>query len=133
MYLYPQADVPVLPLAWSPRESPAALFAFGQSLATLAADGVLDRGHRQHHAQPAPRFENGMHNAGQPEIAESKAFRAWMLDSQRARATGTALFDYRAARAARGGHAPERRAPAALVHRRRRRGRDAAPSACTRA
>ena len=35
-YMWPAADVPVLPLAWSPRESPAALFALGQSLAPLA-------------------------------------------------------------------------------------------------
>jgi 4,5-DOPA dioxygenase extradiol len=94
MYLYPQADVPVLPLAWSPRESPAALFAFGQSLAALADDGVLiiGTGSITHNLRRV--FENGMHDAGQPEIAESRAFRAWMHDKSSAR-DWDALFDYR--------------------------------------
>ncbi len=95
-YLYPQADVPVLPLAWSPRESPAALFALGQSLAPLAGDGVLDRRHRQHHAQPAPglRERHARRRAARDRREQSLS----RLDgrAQRAPATGTALFDYRA-------------------------------------
>ena len=95
MYLYPHADVPVLPLAWSPRESPAALFAFGQSLSALADEGVLivGTGSITHNLRRV--FENGMHDSGQPEIAESKAFRAWMLDKSSAR-DWDALFNYRA-------------------------------------
>jgi 4,5-DOPA dioxygenase extradiol len=95
MYLYPQADVPVLPLAWSPRESPAALFAFGESLAGLADDGVLvvGTGSITHNLRRV--FENGLHDAGQPEIAESKAFRAWMLERSAAR-DWDSLFNYRA-------------------------------------
>jgi 4,5-DOPA dioxygenase extradiol len=94
MYLYPQADVPVLPLAWSPRESPAALFAFGQSLAALADDGVLivGTGSITHNLRRV--FENGLHDNGQAEIAESKAFRTWMHDHSAARDWDT-LFDYR--------------------------------------
>jgi 4,5-DOPA dioxygenase extradiol len=95
MYLYPDADVPVLPLAWSPRESPAALFGFGQSLAALADEGVLivGTGSITHNLRRV--FERGLHDAGQPEIAESKAFRAWMRDKSAAR-DWDALFNYRA-------------------------------------
>jgi 4,5-DOPA dioxygenase extradiol len=95
MYLYPHADVPVLPLGWSPRESPAALFALGQQLAPLADDGVLivGTGSITHNLRRV--FERGLHDAGQPEIAESKAFRAWMLEKSSTR-NWDALFDYRA-------------------------------------
>jgi 4,5-DOPA dioxygenase extradiol len=94
MYLYPQADVPVLPLAWSPRESPAALFAFGESLAALASDGVLivGTGSITHNLRRV--FEQGLHDKGQAEIAESKAFRTWMKDKSAAR-DWDSLFDYR--------------------------------------
>jgi 4,5-DOPA dioxygenase extradiol len=94
MYLYPQADVPVLPLAWSPHESPAALFAFGQSLAALAAEGVLivGTGSITHNLRRV--FENGLHDGGQAEIPESTAFRTWMRDKSAAR-DWDALFDYR--------------------------------------
>jgi 4,5-DOPA dioxygenase extradiol len=94
MYLYPRADVPVLPLAWSPRESPAALFDLGQSLAPLADDGVLivGTGSITHNLRRV--FERGLHDAGQPEIAESKAFRNWMAERSAAR-DWDGLFDYR--------------------------------------
>jgi 4,5-DOPA dioxygenase extradiol len=94
MYLYPQADVPVLPLAWSPRESPAALFAFGESLAVLADEGVLivGTGSITHNLRRV--FEKGLHDSGPPEIAESKAFRTWMRDTSAAR-DWDRLFDYR--------------------------------------
>jgi len=35
-YLYPGADIPVLPLAWPPHWKPAQLYALGQALAPLA-------------------------------------------------------------------------------------------------
>ena len=94
-YLYPDADVPVLPLAWSPHTSPAALFALGRTLAPLADEGVLVLGsgsitHNLHRV-----FASGMHDAGQPEIAESAAFRAWM-QARSAACDWDALFDYRA-------------------------------------
>jgi hypothetical protein len=52
-YMYPDADVPVLPLGFVPTWTPQRLQAFGQALAPLAAEGVLIVGTRQHHAQPA--------------------------------------------------------------------------------
>jgi 4,5-DOPA dioxygenase extradiol len=94
MYLYPRADVPVLPLAWSPRESPAALFAFGRSLAALADEGVLIVGTGSITHSLRRVFEKGLHDSGQPEIAESRAFRSWMHDKSAAR-DWDALFNYR--------------------------------------
>src|SRR5690606_34450259 len=40
-YLYPQADIPVLPLAFVPSQAPTQQFALGQALAPLRAEGVL--------------------------------------------------------------------------------------------
>jgi 4,5-DOPA dioxygenase extradiol len=95
-YAYPDADIPVLPLAWVPSDSPAALFALGQALAPLAHDGVLVLGsgsitHNLHRV-----FANGLNAAvEQPEIAESAAFRDWMQTRAAAR-DWDALFAYRA-------------------------------------
>ena len=95
-YLYPAADVPVLPLAWSPRSSPTALFALGEALAPLADEDVLVLGTGSITHNLRRVFARGMNVAPlQPEIAESAAFREWM------RARGAALdwdglFDYRA-------------------------------------
>jgi 4,5-DOPA dioxygenase extradiol len=93
-YLYPAADVPVLPLAWSPHASPAELFALGQALAPLADEGVLILGTGSITHNLRRVFENGMHDAGQPEIAESRLFRAW-LHERSAALDWPALFDYR--------------------------------------
>ena len=95
-YVYPQADVPVLPLAWSPRANPAALFALGQALAPLAAEGVLVLGTGSITHNLRRVFAGGLKViAEQPEIAESAAFRNWMLARSTAR-DWDALFDYRA-------------------------------------
>ena len=95
-YVYPQADAPVLPLAWSPRASPAALFALGQALAPLAAEGVLVLGTGSITHNLRRVFAGGLKViAEQPEIAESAAFRNWMLARSVAR-DWDALFDYRA-------------------------------------
>jgi 4,5-DOPA dioxygenase extradiol len=93
-YVYPQADVPVLPLAWSPQASPAQLFALGQALAPLRADGVmlLGTGSITHNLRRV--FAQGMHDRGQAEIAESRAFRDWVQQRAAAR-EWDALFDYR--------------------------------------
>ncbi len=40
-FAWPQADIPVLPLAFPPDWSPARLFAMGEALAPLADEGVL--------------------------------------------------------------------------------------------
>ncbi|MDT8999374.1 class III extradiol ring-cleavage dioxygenase [Paucibacter sp. APW11] len=92
-YLYPDASVPVLPLAWSPHESPERLFKLGQDLAPLLREGVLllASGSITHNLRLV--FQ------GHPEIdaAEtpaSAAFREWIRLQSTARAW-PALFDYR--------------------------------------
>ncbi|HRP28381.1 MAG TPA: class III extradiol ring-cleavage dioxygenase, partial [Burkholderiaceae bacterium] len=40
-YVYPQADIPVLPLALVPDMAPSKLFALGEALAALRGEGVL--------------------------------------------------------------------------------------------
>ena len=94
-YLYPAADVPVLPLAWVPTHSPAAQFALGQALAPLAREGVLVMGSGSITHNLRRVFAGGLDAAvTQPEIAESVAFRGWM--HQRSAALDwEALFDYR--------------------------------------
>jgi len=94
-YLYPAADVPVLPLAWVPTHSPAAQFALGQALAPLAREGVLVMGSGSITHNLRRVFAGGLDAAvTQPEIAESVAFRGWM--NQRSAALDwEALFDYR--------------------------------------
>jgi 4,5-DOPA dioxygenase extradiol len=93
-YLYPNADVPVLPLAWSPRESPERLFALGRALAPLADEGVLVLGTGSITHNLRRVFSQGLHDTGSPEIAESTAFRGWML-ARSAERDWDALFDYR--------------------------------------
>ena len=65
-YLYPHADVPVLPLALVPGLPPAQLFALGEALAALRSQGVLVLGSgsithnlRLVFAQPAAREAAG--------------------------------------------------------------------------
>ncbi|MDP3820681.1 MAG: class III extradiol ring-cleavage dioxygenase [Burkholderiales bacterium] len=94
-YVYPGADIPVLPLAFVPDQSPAQQFALGEALATLANEGVLvlGTGSITHNLRRA--FSGGLRGPReQTEIPESKAFRDWM----NARGTAldwTALLDYR--------------------------------------
>lgn len=94
-FVYPDADVPVLPLAWVPTQPPAAQFALGEALAPLAADGVLvlGTGSITHNLRLLGDF-TGRGAAVQPERAESAAFRAWFAERAAARAWD-ALFDYR--------------------------------------
>ena len=95
-YAYPQADVPVLPLAWVPSQDPATLFALGQALAPLTLEGVLVIGSGSITHNLRRVFAGGLGaNAEQPEIAESAAFRDWVQSRSAARDWG-ALFDYRA-------------------------------------
>ena len=85
-YLYPAADIPVLPLAFVPGQSPAQQFALGEALAKLADDGVLvlGTGSITHNLRRA--FSGGLNGPrGLPEIPESTAVRDWM------NARGTAL------------------------------------------
>ncbi len=102
-YLYPQADMPVLPLALVPDQTPAALFALGAALAPLRAQGVLVLGtgsithnlrlvFAQRPAAIAQR--HGADTRASDEMLESRAFRDWMAERSAAR-DWDALFAYR--------------------------------------
>ena len=95
-YIYPDANVPILPLAFVPTDSPAEQFRLGEALAPLAAEGVLvlGSGSITHNLQRV--FERGLNGPSElPEAAESAAFRQWMFEHSRER-DWDALFDYRA-------------------------------------
>ena len=94
-YIYPQADVPLRPLAFVPDQTPAQQFALGAALAPLASEGVLilGTGSITHNLRRA--LGGGLRgSAVQPEIPESAAFRAWM-HARGAALDWPALFDYR--------------------------------------
>jgi len=102
-YLYPNADVPVLPLALVPSMPPAQLFAFGEALAALRSRGVLvlGTGSITHNLRLVfsnrPRAATSKHEmdtSDSPEMPESRAFRDWMADKSAAR-DWNVLFDYR--------------------------------------
>ncbi|MCU0814489.1 MAG: dioxygenase [Burkholderiaceae bacterium] len=94
-FAWPDADVPVLPLAWVPTQPPAAQFALGAALAPLADEGVLvvGTGSITHNLRLLGDV-TGRGPAAQPERAESAAFRAWFAERAAAR-DWDALFDYR--------------------------------------
>ncbi|MGZ5158214.1 MAG: dioxygenase family protein [Caldimonas sp.] len=96
-YLYPAADIPVVPLAFVPSDSPARQFALGEALAPLAAEGVLVLGSGSITHNLRRVFSGGgLHpDKAQPEIPESAAFRRWIAERSAAR-DWDALFDYRA-------------------------------------
>jgi 4,5-DOPA dioxygenase extradiol len=94
-YVYPDADVPVLPLAFVPSQSPAQQFALGELLRPLADDGVLiiGSGSLTHNLHLV--FGGGRPPAiDAPEIAASRAFRHWLVERSAAR-DWDALLDYR--------------------------------------
>ncbi len=94
-YLFPAADVPVLPLAYVPTAAPDAQWALGEALAPLRRAGVLvlGSGSITHNLRRA--LDDGLRSAAdRPEIAESAAFRRWFLERSAAR-DWPALLDYR--------------------------------------
>ena len=102
-YLYPAADLPVLPLALVPDMAPAALFALGAALAPLRSAGVLvlGTGSITHNLRlvfaqrpQAGAERHGADTNASDEMPESRAFRDWMADRSAAR-DWDALFDYR--------------------------------------
>lgn len=94
-YLFPKADIPVLPLAFVPSQSPAQQFALGEALQTLRDDGVLVMGSGSITHNLGRVFGGGaMPSEDAPEIAESAAFRQWMVERSGAR-DWDALFNYR--------------------------------------
>lgn len=94
-YMFPAADVPVLPLAWPPNWSPAQLFALGEALSPLAAEGVLVIGSGSITHNLRRVFGSGLRPpAGQAATPESSAFRQWFAERSAARDWDT-LFAYR--------------------------------------
>jgi 4,5-DOPA dioxygenase extradiol len=112
-FIYPQADIPVLPLALVPDMAPSKLFALGAVLGALRGEGVLvlGTGSITHNLRLAfsarPPRADQRHTADtttSDEIPESRAFRTWFAERSAVR-DWDALFDYRR-------HAPH----AALMH-----------------
>ncbi len=94
-YLFPDADVPVLPLAWPPSLPPAALFAMGQALAPLADEGVLIMGSGSITHNLRRVFAGSLRaDIERPATPESTAFRDWFLQRSAA-ADWDALLAYR--------------------------------------
>jgi len=94
-FVWPEADIPVLPLAFPPDWSPAQLMALGAALAPLTQQGVLvyASGSLTHNlrmlfgAGPMPALDA-------PEIPQSAAFRQWFAE-RGAAGDWPALQDYR--------------------------------------
>lgn len=93
-FMYPAADIPVLPLAWVPNLPPAQQFALGEALASLRAQGVLVMGTGSITHNLRRVFGGGRPANDAKEIPESAAFRHWVNERSMAR-DWDALFDYR--------------------------------------
>ena len=93
-FVWPEANIPVLPLAFPPDWSPAQLFALGQALAPLADEGVLVYGSGSLTHNLRLVFGGGRPAIDAPEIPETAAFRDW-FDRRSAATDWPALLDYR--------------------------------------
>ena len=94
-YLYPDAGIPIVPLAFVPSDPPAAQFALGEALRPLARDGILVLGSGSITHNLRRLFVNGLRPpADQPEPADNAAFRHWIAARAEAR-DWDALFAYR--------------------------------------
>ncbi len=93
-YMFPAADVPVLPLAFSPDATPSELFALGEALAPLADDGVLVVGSGSVTHNLRMVFGGVPPAIDAPEVEASRGFRAWVLQASQA-ADWDTMFDYR--------------------------------------
>jgi 4,5-DOPA dioxygenase extradiol len=95
-YVYPQADIPIVPLAFVPGDPPAQQFALGAALAPLADEGILVLGSGSiTHNLRRVFAGGGLHpDKTRPEIPESAAFRRWFAERSAAR-DWDALFAYR--------------------------------------
>lgn len=94
-FAWPHADVPVLPLALSPQQPPAAQWEIGAALAPLLADGVLLLGSGSLTHNLGLIFRGAPPATDAPEIAETRAFRDWVA-ARTAAGDRAALLDYRA-------------------------------------
>lgn len=94
-FAWPDAEVPVLPIALSPRQSPAVQWALGEALAPLLHEGVLlmASGSLTHNLRLLFRDQPPATDA--PEIPETRAFRDWVA-ARVAAGDREALLDYRA-------------------------------------
>jgi 4,5-DOPA dioxygenase extradiol len=97
-YAYPDANLPVLPLAFPPDWSPKQLFALGRALAPLRGEGVLVMGSGSITHNLRMVFSRRAHDRtaadDEPERPESAAFRRWFAERSAA-LDHDALFDYR--------------------------------------
>jgi 4,5-DOPA dioxygenase extradiol len=95
-YMYPAADIPVLPLAWPANWAPSKLLELGHALAPLAARGVLVMGSGSlTHNLRRVFAGGGLHpQPDAPPSPESTAFRDW-FDAHGAAADWPALTAYR--------------------------------------
>jgi 4,5-DOPA dioxygenase extradiol len=94
-YVYPDADIAVLPLAFVPTQPPSQQFALGEALAPLRDEHVLVLGTGSITHNLRRVFAGGLHGPSDgPEIPESAAFRGWMHERSTKR-DWDALFDYR--------------------------------------
>jgi 4,5-DOPA dioxygenase extradiol len=97
-YLYPDADVPVVPVAMRPMDAPAQQMAFGAALSSLADDGVLvlGTGSITHNLRRVFAGRGiASRGEGEAEAPDSAAFRRWVHERAIAR-DWDALADYRA-------------------------------------
>lgn len=103
-YMFPEADIPVLPVGWPPHWSPQALMQWGQALQPLRQAGVLimGTGSLTHNLQRV--FSGGLQDIDRPATPESTAFRQWFVQ-QSSQLQWESLVQYRH-------HAPH----AALMH-----------------
>ena len=95
-YIYPDADIPIVPLAFVPSDPPAKQFALGAALASLADEGVLVLGSGSITHNLRRVFSGaGLHpDKTGPRSPESAAFRRWIAERAAAR-DWDALFAYR--------------------------------------
>ena len=96
-FMWPAADVPVLPLAYPPGWSPARLWSLGAALAPLADEGVLliGSGSITHNLGLVfGRSGRGQPPLDAPELPESAGFRRWFAE-RTAAGDAAALQDYR--------------------------------------
>jgi 4,5-DOPA dioxygenase extradiol len=95
-YIYPEADIPIVPLAFVPSDPPQKQFALGAAIASLADEGVLVLGSGSiTHNLRRVFAGGGLHpDQARPEIPESAAFRRWFAERAAAR-DWDALFAYR--------------------------------------
>lgn len=88
----PEADLPVVPVAFPPSMAPERLFALGEALRPLVAEGawVLGTGSITHNL----RLGFGGSDRDAPATPEAAAFRTWFAERSAA-ADWPALFDWR--------------------------------------